>query len=97
MQVLIEGRPFMRREDEPRFFVLRLSVGDAGYAAGNRYEVQILNTEGQAADRILFTGQENESELIATGVPLPVFQAAHRQSEGTGDYVASSGQSLPPF
>ena len=97
MQVLIDERTSTPRGTEPRFFVLRLSPGHTGYAAGNRYEIQVLNAEGQAGDRILFTGHESENELATTGVPLAVFHAARRQSEGTGDFVSSSGLSHPPF
>jgi hypothetical protein len=85
-----------KADSEKWFFVLHLGERERP-SANLRYEIQLLNTNGQAIACGYVDDQADRLQLEELLIPLPVIQAARRQPSGNGDYVDESGRSISAF
>jgi hypothetical protein len=79
------------------YFVSHLEKRDRP-PSGMRYEIQVLNADGQAVvcahvDDLTSTVLEIQGHPI----PAPVIEAARKQQLGKGEYVDEAGSPMPPF
>jgi hypothetical protein len=79
------------------FFVYCLRSTDQQFAAGNRYEVQVLDDAGRAAQVGYFVDPQLPLVIDGQTIPLAVLKAALRQPSGKGDYVNDLGERIPAF
>jgi hypothetical protein len=61
------------------------------------YEVQVLDDKGRAQSFGYFDEHCTRLTVHGVNIPPPVFAAAMRMPEGSGDYVDSNGALLDPF
>ncbi len=78
------------------FFVSHLEENDCP-SHGMRYEVQLLNSDGQALACGYLHDSATRLELSGQSIPLPVIEAARKQLIGKGEYVDEAGSSVSPF
>ena len=62
-----------------------------------RYEIQLLNPDGQAVACGYVDDRIKSLEIQGRSIPLPVIEAARKQPIGKGDYVEGVGISVSPF
>lgn len=78
------------------FFVSHLEERDRT-SFEMRYEVQLLNSKGQAVACGYLDDHTASLEIQGRSIPQPVIEAARRQPIGNGDYVDETGNSVSPF
>ena len=96
MKITVEPG-FIHTRKEPRYFVLSLDESDPSYLEGFRYEVQLLNDDGEGAAVVLLTEEDTNISVPGYDLPSRVVDAARRQEKGSGDYVNTVGESVRPF
>ncbi|MEZ6142295.1 MAG: hypothetical protein R3B84_17180 [Zavarzinella sp.] len=87
---------FVLREAEPRYFVRVLDESDDGWKCGYRWQIQLLNEDGQGAATIEFGPSDDETfySMLAGSLPREVISAA---MEGFSEYIDSCGQRRQPL
>jgi hypothetical protein len=96
MRFRVEPR-FVHRTSEPRYFVRSLDALDDGWKCGFRWEVQLLNDDGQGAATVEFGPDDGDEFTLYLNVDLPsaVVEAARA---GVNDYLDREGRRrLPAF
>jgi hypothetical protein len=88
---------FEHTKTEPRYFVLCYDESDPEYREGFRYEIQLLNDDGEAGGVIQLSDEETRISIPGYDIPLKVIEAAKSQEKGSGDYVNSGGECVRPF
>jgi hypothetical protein len=78
------------------FFVTHLEESDRP-SIDMRYEIQLLNAEGQAVACGYLDDHADTLEIQGRSIPLAVVEAARRQVIGKGDHVDQAGNSVSPF
>jgi hypothetical protein len=81
---------------QQRYFVVHLREEDRP-APDERFEVQVLDSNGRAACCGYVGYEQSELEVAGGRIPRPVIEAARRQLIGQGDYLDETGNSVPPF
>ncbi len=78
------------------FFVSNLEERNRP-STGMRYEIQVLNSAGQAVGCGYVDDQSNTLEIDGQAIPRAVIEAAREQPVGKGDYVDELGNSVPLY
>jgi hypothetical protein len=78
------------------YFVSHLQESDRR-SNGMPFEIQVLNTAGQATACGYLGEKDSALEIDGQPVPSAVIGAARRQEIGNGDYVDESGMTVQPF
>ena len=78
------------------YFVRRIGESEPDRSRGE-FEVQLLNSEGQAAGVGFLSADTTTLEINKQCIPLAVLEAAKMRQTNDGDYVDENGKSVPPF